>query len=199
LEKVNFHDNKTLIDHLAKGDEMAFMFLLDNYHRRLHAYALTLVDDYAMAQDIVQNVFLRTWQFRKKLSDKFSIQSFLYRAVYNEFVNSHQKNRAMLLLQQKYLESLNEVVEDVDDSILERMINAVNKEIKKLPPKCKEVFILSKREGLTNNEISEHLDISVKTVEAQITKAFSRLREKLGGQWETFLFLIFGFDKKIRA
>lgn len=189
---MDFSDNRVLTENLRIGDEKAYMFLLEKFHRQLHAYALSLTHDPAMAQDIVQNVFLRTWKSRKKLDSKFPIRSFLYKSVYNEFVNSYQKNKAMMLLQQKYVEATREAVENADESGLRKMIEIVNKEIQKLPPKCQKVFILSKKEGLTNNEISEHLDISVKTVEAQITKAFGILKSKLGRKYETILVLIFG-------
>ncbi|MEO1013326.1 MAG: sigma factor, partial [Bacteroidota bacterium] len=72
---MDFRDNSFLIDKLRQGEEKAYMFLLDNYHRRLYAYAISLVDDHALAQDIVQNVFLKTWQFRAKLNPKYTIQS----------------------------------------------------------------------------------------------------------------------------
>ena len=68
----------------------------------------------------------------------------------------------------------------------------MNTEINNLPPKCQKVFILSKKEGLTNIEISEHLNISIKTVEAQITKAFGILRERLGKKYDMLLFIFFG-------
>ena len=97
-----------------------------------------------------------------------------------------------MLLQQKYIESLGEVVEETDENIMERMITIVNTEINNLPPKCQKVFILSKKEGLTNIEISEHLNISIKTVEAQITKAFGILRERLGKKYDMLLFIFFG-------
>ena len=193
---MNFNDNDALVENLIIGNEKAYMFLLDTYHRRLNTYALTLVNDPAQAQDIVQNVFLKTWKSRKKLKKQFPIQSFLYKAVYNEFINNYQKNKAMMLLQQKYLESLGEVVEETDENIIERMITIVNKEIQNLPPKCQRIFILSKKEGLTNIEISEHLNVSIKTVEAQITKAFGILREKLGKKYEMIMFLIFGSEIK---
>lgn len=193
---MNFNDNEALVENLINGNEKAYMFLLDTYHRRLNAYALTLVNDPAQAQDIVQNVFLKTWKSRKKLKKQFSIQSFLYKSVYNEFINSYQKNKAMMLLQQKYLETMGEVVEETDENIIESMITIVNTEIKNLPPKCQRIFILSKKEGLTNIEISEHLNVSIKTVEAQITKAFGILREKLGKKYEIIMFLIFGSEIK---
>ncbi|ASV32694.1 RNA polymerase sigma-70 factor [Maribacter cobaltidurans] len=193
---MDFTDNKVLIENLILGEEKAYIFLLNTYHRQLNAYALTLVHDSAMAQDIVQNVFLKTWKSRKKLNSQFSIQSFLYKSVYNEFINAYQKNKSMMLLHQKYVESSIEVVENADASMLQKMIGIVNREVGKLPPKCQKIFILSKKEGLTNQEISKFLNISVKTVEAQITKAFKILKERLDDKYETILMLIFGASPK---
>ncbi|MEO8254993.1 MAG: sigma factor-like helix-turn-helix DNA-binding protein, partial [Flavobacterium sp.] len=67
-------------------------------------------------------------------------------------------------------------------------------EIDNLPQKCKLVFNLSKKEGLTNIEIAEHLEVSIKTVEAQITKAFSILRSSLEIKTKGFLFLLFKIE-----
>lgn len=194
---MDLTDNTVLVELLKKGEEKAYLYLLKTYHRRLNAYALSLVGDHAMAQDIVQNVFLKTWKFRHRLDGQYSIQSFLYKSVYNEFINDYQKNRAMMLLQKKYLESLGEIVEETEEGSLEKMIAVVDKEIGKLPPKCKTVFILSKKEGLTNHEISEHLCVSVKTVEAQITKAFNILRGKLGEKYKTVFMFIWGRKKDL--
>ena len=191
---MDFYDNSFLIEKLRAGEEKAYMFLLDHYHRRLHAYANSLIDNQALAEDIVQNVFLKTWQFRKKLNPKYSVQSFLYKSVYNEFVNTYKKDQAMMSLQLKYYESLSEVVEGMDSKALSKIIELVTKEIEKLPPKCRHIFTLSKKEGLTNQEISEHLSISIKTVESQITKAFTIIRDKLGEKYKTILFFMFGMD-----
>ncbi|MDC6365860.1 MULTISPECIES: RNA polymerase sigma factor [Flavobacteriaceae] len=187
-----FQDNKILISALKNGDEKAYMFLLDEYHSKLHAYALGLINDFSMAQDIVQTVFLKTWQFRQKLDARFSIQGFLYKLVYNEFVNTYQKNQSTLLLQRKYIESLNNVVEKTDKEEMATLVALVTKEIAKLPARCQQIFNLSKSEGLTNMEIAEHLNISVKTVENQITKAYSILRKQLKDKFEMVMFLVFG-------
>lgn len=191
---MNFSDNQKLITSLISGEEKAYIYLLEKYHRQLNAYALTLTHEQAVAQDIVQNVFLKTWRSRKKLNPQFSIRNFLYKCVYNEFLNHYQKNKAVVLLNEKYIEYTHEVAEEIDDNIIEKMMDIVNKEIQKLPPKCQRVFILSKKEGLTNNEISDYLNISIKTVEAQITKAFSILKTKLGEKYETILFMVFGYN-----
>lgn len=193
---MSFDDNTVLVESLKRGEEKAYIFLLNKFHRKLHAYAITLVNDHSMAQDIVQNVLLKTWKNRNRLNPEFSIQSFLYKSVYNEFINSYQQNKAMMLLQKKYLESIRQVVETTDESSIEHLLAIVNREIENLPSKCQEVFILSKKEGLTNMEIAEHLDISIKTVEAQISKAYKILKEKLKDNYTTILFLLFPFPKK---
>lgn len=188
----SFKKDKYLIKRLRKGDEKAYVFLMDSYHHRLCIYAYSLVRDKDQAADIVQNVFMRTWELRDRLKVKFSIKSFLYRSVYNEFIDQYRKRKSIFEIEKKYIEALDHLIEDSDPKQMEKLINVVKFEIENLSPRCKEVFVLSKKEGLTNIEISEYLNISVKTVEAQITKAFSQLREKLGDKMELLLMLIFG-------
>ncbi|WP_150452052.1 RNA polymerase sigma factor [Arenibacter lacus] len=185
-------DNEDLTEQLIHGNEKAYMTLLDTYQRRLYAYALTLSGDADTAQDIVQNVFLNTWRSRKTLNPDLSLQSFLYKSVYNAFVNHYQQHKANMILQNKYVEALTEVVEETNENDLARMIKIMNAEIDKLPPKCREIFILSKKEGLTNKEIAQHLNISIKAVEAQITKAFGVLRSKLGERYKMLLYAFIG-------
>jgi len=184
MSEVDLQENKALINSLRKGEEKAYMLIVNTYHRKLHAYAFSLIDNKAQAQDIVQNVFLKTWQFRKKLNAKYPIQSFLYKSVYNEFINTYKKDKSTMILQKKYYDFLYEEAEKIDEKGLEKITEVVTKEIDKLPPKCKQIFSLSKKEGLTNIEISNYLNVSIKTVEAQITKAFSKLRESLSDKME---------------
>ena len=181
------------MERLKNGEEKAFIHLVDLYDRRLFGYALTLTNDHALAQDILQNVFLRTWERRKKLPIiTSSLQNFLFKSVYNEFINQYKKNRSTMVLEHKYFEALNKVVRLNSESSWERVMDRVTQEIEGLPPKCREVFLLSRKEGLTNVEISEYLKVSLKTVEAHLTKAFGELRKKLGAEYRTFLFVLFG-------
>jgi len=89
------------------------------------------------------------------------------------------------------MDALSFIVEEEDEKSLERLIKLVKKEIQNLPPKCKQIFLLSKYEGLTNIEIAEYLNISTKSVEGHITKAFSILRKTLGDKVNALLFLLF--------
>jgi RNA polymerase sigma-70 factor (ECF subfamily) len=187
-----FKENANLITYLKKGDGDAFSFLVNCYNHQLCVYANSLVNDKALAEDIVQNVYIKTWEKRKYLNEYFSIKSFLYKSVHNEFIDQYRKNRSVTILEKKYIEALDAIVEE-DHKVLEKLYLLVQNEIQNLPPKCKNIFLLSKKEGLSNAEISEHLNISSKTVEAHITKAFCLIRERvnLPANMGTFLFLLF--------
>ncbi|MGS2763009.1 RNA polymerase sigma factor [Sinomicrobium sp. M5D2P9] len=186
-----FEDGKTFVKYLKDGDERAFMYLVDKYHQRLYSYCLALGNDHSTSEDIVQNVFIKTWHFRKKLNPEFSLQGFLYKTAYNEFLMEYRRNKRVIPLEHSHYGLLNEVAGSMDEEALEKIIEQVTMEIQNLPKKCREIFTLSKREGLTNMEISDYMNISIKTVEAHITNAFSILRQKLGDKYESFLFIFF--------
>jgi RNA polymerase sigma-70 factor (family 1) len=169
-------NDKDLIKGLKNGDSKAYSFLVDCYHNKLCVYAYQLTNDRDNAKDIVQNVFVNIWNIRLKLKDEFVVKSYLYRSVYNEFLNQVRSRRHTVSLDLKNIEALSAILEDEDDGSLERLIHLVKKEIENLPPKCKEIFLMSKNEGLTNIEIAEYLKVSVKSVESQITKAYILLR-----------------------
>jgi len=190
---MNKDDMTELIEGLKNGEEKAFIQLVDLYNRRLFGYALTLTNDRVLAQDILQNVFLRTWEKRKKLQiATSSLKNFLFKSVYNEFINQYKKNRSTMVLEQKYFEALDKVVQSHSETSWEKIMGRVTQEIENLPPKCREVLLLSRKEGLTNLEISEYLKVSIKTVEAHLTKAFGELRRRLGEEYRMFLFVLFG-------
>lgn len=192
--KINhvFASDTALIADLKKGDEKAYNILIKMYHHKLCVYGYGLTNDTDLAENIVQNVFLNIWHKRQSLKDDFSLKNYLFKSVYNEFIDQYRKETAVLALEKKYIEALNTVIEDEDYYSHDQLINLVKKEIENLPPKCKQTFLLSKEEGLTNIEISEYLDISIKSVEAHITKAFRILRKTLGDQMEGIFFLLFG-------
>jgi len=170
-------NKKKLVELLKRGDEEAFSKLVNTYSRRLFAYAVSLSGDYSLAKDIVQEVLLKTFEHRKKLNPDFSIEGFLYRSTYNQFINTYHKNISLLKLHDEYVKYLNQSIEENNYQDYDKMINIMNKAIEKLPKKCKEIFLLSKKEGYTNMEISEILSISIKTVESQITIAFKKIKK----------------------
>jgi RNA polymerase sigma-70 factor (ECF subfamily) len=197
MKTDDYNDNNILIESLRNGDEGAYTYLIETYHHKLCVYTNSLVKNIYSAEDIVQNVFIKVWEQRARLKSDHAIKSFLYKLAYNEFIDLYRKNQSLFSLEKTYHDALNSVVLEDDSESFQRIIKVVNKEIESLPPKCREVFILSKKEGLTNIEIAEHLDVSIKTVEAQITKAFSILRSSLEEKIKSVLFMFFGKKKKL--
>lgn len=193
---MNNHNVDLFVNRLQKGDKKAFVELIDKYNQRLYGYALSLTNDHTQAQDILQNVFLKTWEKRKKLGIHSSVQNYLFKSVYNEFINQYKKKRSTMILEQKYFQALEKAISIQNEESMDKIMTKISEEIKQLPPKCQQIFILSKKEGLTNIEISEYLNVSIKTVEAQITKAYGLLRERLGKKYEMVLTLFIGSYSK---
>ncbi|MFI2741782.1 RNA polymerase sigma factor [Zhouia sp. PK063] len=186
-----YKSNIDLIESLRNGEESAYAYLLKLYHKRLFAHLVTLTHDHAVAEDIIQNVFIKLWEYRSRLNPEYSIKNFLYKSCYNEFVNHYKKNQRISDFEKVYLDTVEAVVHSNDIDIYEKKMDLVFQGVSSLPNKCAEVFILSKREGLTNPEIAEYLNLSLKTVEGHLTKAYTILRAQLGVKMKSILFLLF--------
>lgn len=138
----------------------------------LGMYALRIVGDTAEAEDIVEESFMKAWQLISGGYEIDSFKPFMYRMVRNECVDFMRHKHPA-----ESIEGIPEVCEEtVDTSVRDA---AVWRAIDCLPDRCRTVFLMSKRDGLSNDEIAEELGISVKTVKNQMTKALSRLRESL--------------------
>ena len=174
----NSSHKKNLILRLQNSEEDAFEELINLYGDPLFGYALSLCGDHHTANDIVQEVFIKVFEFRKKLNPNYSIEAFLYKTTFNKFIDTYNNYKSRSKLHDQYLIILNQLVNEVQE---ENHVNLIKmrQEIEKLPKKIREIFKLSKTDGLTNMEISSHLKISIKTVESNITKAYKILRIKL--------------------
>lgn len=146
------------------------------YFRQLYLplgmYALRIVDNADDAQDIVEDTFVKAWQAISSGGEICNFNSYIYRCVRNECVSYLRRK-----IEFEDLDAVPEICEEtIDTSYRDARIW---KSIDKLPEKCREIFLMSKRDGLTNSEIAEKMGISIKTVKNQMTKALSRLRESL--------------------
>ena len=180
------------VEKLKKGDYDAYTLLMNDYYKNLCGYANLFTKDPSKSEDIVQNVFVKLWVYRKKVDSNIPIKRYLHKSVYNEFIDQYRKNKSVVSLEEKHLRSINTIIDDNSFDI-EKLMTRVNNEIEKLPEKCKKVFILNKKEGLTHDEIAEYLQISKKTVEGHITRAFKILNQKLGKKIKSILIILFDF------
>ena len=169
--------NKKFYKRLQENDPIAWRELINLYSDRLYAYALSLSSDHDVSSDIIQQVFINLFESKDRLDPKYSLKSFLYRSTYNQFVDNYRKKKSMSILHEQYYHILDQFITNTDEEDFSKKINLLNDLIRTLPLKTKEVFILSKSDGLTNAEISEILDISIKTVAGHITRAFKLLRK----------------------
>ncbi len=145
----------------------------------LGMYALRIVDDVDDAEDIVADTFAKAWQNIESGALIADFRSYMYRSVRNECVDFLRRRKEFV-----GLEELPEVSEEnIDTSVRDARIW---KAIDGLPDKCREVFLMSKRDGLSNEEIAEELGISVKTVKNHMTKALGRLRDALSDGHKPF-------------
>ena len=179
-----------IVMRISRSDRAAF----DELYRRLYPllvnYAGLMVSREA-ARDIVQDVFFKLWQGRKGLLPESSgggnIRSFLLRTTYNAAISAIRHNLLVLNYYDNAVRELESYYSayDVDRSEMLRILysrdirSVIDRAISKLPPRCREVFLLSYVENLSNQEISERLGLSLSTVENHIHNALVRLRTSL--------------------
>lgn len=182
---------------IQHNDNDALKKLFDKHYRPLCVYALQFSNRLPDAEDIVQTIFINLWTKRKELIINTSLKAYLYKSVYNESMQSIRKTKKLegSVDNLKY-EMLQDQIEE-DGSFQEDKIDKIRNLIEELPSRCREILLLSKRDGLKNREIAEKLDISIKTVEAQIGIAFKKIREGFESE-ELILFIYFSSNNAPR-
>ena len=164
---------------LKDGNLWAFNELFDRYGKRLHRFAVAYLKSTENAEEIVQEVFLKIWNNREEISPDKSFESYLFTIAKNGILNTIRKSKS----EQAYLNfaKLNPgknvlLDEELDFNELER---AYKNAVDQLSPRRKEIFLLSRVHSLSNAEIAEKMNISVKTVENQMTSALAEVRKNL--------------------
>ena len=179
MDQDSLEKNKILIKKLQEGDQKAWKNVVQKYSDKLFGYALSLSFDHSIASDIVQQVFINFYEYRYKLKPQYSMESFLYKSIYNKFITDYHKNKSLTRLHEQYYSILDQQLKNNSNENLSKKIREMNSLIDELPKKTKIIFSLKKKHGLTNEEIAKHNKISIKSVEAHITKAFKLLRNKV--------------------
>jgi len=170
---------KKRLDAIRAGDASTFQLIFNEYYPALTVFAQKFLNDPDQAKEIVQDMFVQLYEKREHLTIQTSLKSYLYQSVRNGCLNLIKQDKT----HQKHHEEIKRSASGVDnwsdqmvDAELEKRIHIV---ISSLPPKCKEIFLLSRQEDLTNREISEKFNISIRTVENQITRALKTLRKSI--------------------
>ncbi|WP_246139851.1 RNA polymerase sigma factor [Flagellimonas hymeniacidonis] len=169
-----------LLENLRKGNVDAYEYLFNEYYDWLCNYIFKLCGDRSMSKDVVQEIMIKLWEKKGQLSIKGSLKGYLFKSCHNQFLQQLRKEKKQPDLLDKIrwdtiYESYFELKED--DAYFKSALLKLDELIDKLPPKCKEIFIMNKLERRKYREIALDMGISVKTVENQMSKALRIIRE----------------------
>ncbi|HVW99196.1 MAG TPA: RNA polymerase sigma-70 factor [Candidatus Babeliaceae bacterium] len=162
---------------IKQNDTKSFEELYNRYWSALVNFANKRLDSKEKSEDIVQNIFIDIYQRRASIQLNISLKAYLFQALKFKILNLYRAET----ISNKYKKSLffnpickNDLAEELEAKELELIIDRT---ISHLPEKCRQVFVLSRKENLSNKDISNRLNISVSTVEKHITKALKTLQE----------------------
>lgn len=173
-----------IIKRVKRGDENAFEEIFYRYYPRLFAFAYEFMGSKDLAKDMVQEVFIKFWQKRENFTP-YSLSGLLFTMVRNQCLNylRHLKvleNKKINIQQSVKLEELYRIdfVRDQPYTFIEKELNKeVSNAVRKLPPKSRKVFIMSRIEGMKNRDIADKLGFSTKNVEKHLSKALKYFRQ----------------------
>lgn len=182
-----YSDNNLLIADIRNGKHEAYEYLFATYYPRLHNYALRFLADGDAVGDIIQDCFMKLWEKRGELILQ-SVGALLFRMVRNQCLN-YLRHKA--LEDSEWLQSLNledhseqlystDFLDDPDQELLfQELKRQVEQTLDALPERSRQIFTMSRFDGMKNREIAEELGISVKVVERHIGRALKMFRRQL--------------------
>lgn len=171
---------KDLLVRLINADEDAFKEIFDYYFKKVNRFVYSYIKEATQAEDLTQNIFIKLWEKKAGIDLDKSFDGYIFTIAYRTVMDHFRQTetKALYLTSDEFLEK-SIASPDLSDELLNRhqLESLYEKALQTLPQKRKEIFLLSRHNGLSNKQIAERLNISVKTVESQMTAALSRLRE----------------------
>ena len=168
-------NEQKLIIGLKKGDMRAYERAFHSYYPKLVHFADYIVRDFALAKDLVQNVFMKVWRFRERLDSNLSLNNYLYVLTKREILNYLRSKKTF-----ESLDTLTELPGNNRATDANVDISIIREQVDKLPVQRRKVFMMSRFYGLSNKEIAQQLSLAEKTVERHITLADKQLRDDIG-------------------
>jgi RNA polymerase sigma-70 factor (ECF subfamily) len=177
--------NKEVVRRLISGDEQSFEKVYRYFYPRLIYFAKQYVYDLEASKNIVQDVFTELWDKRNTLQKETNLNAWLFTVTKNKSLKiiSHLKSQRNYdsYFKARQLDVNYIALSDFDTSnfVFEELQAQINAAMEKLSPACRKVFEMSRFEDRKNREITEELNLSIKTVEAHISKALRSLKAEL--------------------
>jgi len=165
---------------IQSGDLKEFEKLFKELYSPLCSFASKILLDKDKAEEIVQDIFYGIWKNKEKLDIRISFKSYLYRAVQNNCLQVIQHHQVEDKYKQHVVNNVEEFqIDPMQEMELEEMNLVIEQTLESLPERCRQIFSMSRFEGLKYKDIAQQLDISIKTVEANMGKALQAFRQNL--------------------
>jgi RNA polymerase sigma-70 factor (ECF subfamily) len=185
---MTMHDETTITRAIEQGDVRAMKWIFDDYHRMLSLFALRYVTSVDDARDLVQEVLIAFWEKKQGTTFTGSLKAYLFGAVQKAAVTFMKNTRRQLFTD---IEEGGDLPTDIpgafEEEEVRRRRDLMEREIERLPEKCKEVFTAIVLKNMQYKEVARELGVSVNTVKTHYTRALRQLRTKL----EHLIFLLF--------
>jgi len=180
-----------IFEAIKRDDNNAYEMVFREYYRPMTAYAFRFLGNLPDSESIVQDVFLRLWQKRKDIMITSSLQNYLFRSVKNNCINYIEHEKIKTGYQSLVIRNEADRSEYSEFFLEFGLTMKIEAAIASLPEKRQEIFRLAREDGLKYREIADRLNISVKTVETQMTLALKQLRESLKEYKNLVMFFLF--------
>jgi len=178
MQKIERNSYSELMAEVSKGNQEAFARLYDLFYPALVKHVSSKIGDESDAQDILHDLFLSLWNRREKIGEIQLLPAYLYSSCRYLIINYYKK----LALSGKSEDVSGLELEMDEESIEDRLyyrylLDLVNKEVDRLPEKCRVIFKMSRENYMSNKEIADYLGITESTVQNQIGKALQRIKK----------------------
>jgi RNA polymerase sigma-70 factor (ECF subfamily) len=173
-------NERELFARMANGDQQAFTKIFYHYTQRIYGFILSKTKSEELTEEIVQEVFIKVWEKRVEINDVLSPQAYIMNMALNKMYDFLRKMASEEKLKQQVwtsIQSYSNITEETLD--LHESQELLNEAIEQLPPQQKKIFILSRQQGLSHQQIAEELKLSPKTVNNHLTEALRFIKNYL--------------------
>jgi RNA polymerase sigma-70 factor (family 1) len=195
-EVANNSIESDILYRLQKGDEEAFTSLFYAYKDKLFAYIYSFTKSTEVAEDIIQDIFMKIWNNREKLSEIDNLSAFLYRIAQNRAIDELRRFSRDTLAMNEMLGSDGEgamVTTPYEEMISQEVAKSYREAVNHLPPQQQKVFMMHKEQGRPIQEIADEMNISYFTVQSHMKKAIANMRKYLNDNYPGLLIIIMAY------